>query len=169
MLTSHVVPVLISCHVVVPVMFTAHSSLFTIHWSVLTIHIFTASSLLHYCSLIYHCSLFTELEWHLYTSTETQHRVPTSVRLAVAKLWQRPSYSISILMSIGRKLWNYMCMIQHFNTIIGAPAPLVPIAVPVLVSCQVMSLWLWTCGYKAYIINIIVCTIIIILKFVLGS
>jgi len=109
MLTSHVFMLCRSC------------SLLTIHYlsiycSVLTIPIFTASvftdpSLLHWSIItahLYHCSLFTELEWHLYTSTEIQCRVPTPVRLAVAKLRQRQSYGICILMSIGRKLWNYM-------------------------------------------------------------
>ena len=86
-------------------LFTIHYPLFSAHYS--SIHCFS----LHWSfitSHLYHCSLFTELEWHHYTSTETQCRVPTPVRLAVAKLWQRQSYGICILMSIGLKLWNYM-------------------------------------------------------------
>ena len=87
---------------------TPYSLLSTAHYSF--VHCFTARSIpLTYITA--HSSLFN---WND-ISTETRHRIPSPVRLAVpvAKLWQRRSYSISILMSIGRKLWIYMCMCQH--------------------------------------------------------
>ena len=141
---------------------TPYSLLSTAHYSF--VHCFTACSI-PLIAHLYHCSLFTvQLEWHFYRDT-AQDSHSRSVGSASCQV-----VTTAIIQHLysneHRTNDEFTC--ACVNTIIVAPAPLVPNAVPVIVSCQVTSFWVWICGYKA--ISIIVCTIFILLKFAqLGS